>query len=60
MTLGERELANIPGDFYLRIVRHLFRDNGLVAGMLRIGEHLIDLRKLSMPLNLLAGAKDHV
>jgi poly(3-hydroxybutyrate) depolymerase len=51
---------DIPGDFYLWIVRHLFRDNALIAGSLKIGTRRADLGKIEMPLNLLAGATDHI
>jgi poly(3-hydroxyalkanoate) synthetase len=51
---------DIPGAFYLWIVRHLFRDNALVGGSLRVRNERIDLARLSMPLNLLAGATDHI
>jgi poly(3-hydroxyalkanoate) synthetase len=51
---------DIPGAFYLWIVRHLFRDNALIAGELEIGGQRVDLRRIDMPLNLLAGATDHI
>lgn len=50
----------IPGGFYLWIVEHLFRDNELIAGELEVrGEH-VDLARIACPLNLLAGAADHI
>jgi len=50
----------IPGPFYLWIVEHLFRDNALIAGKLEVrGEH-VDLARITCPLNLLAGAADHI
>ena len=50
----------IPGPFYLWIVEHLFRDNALIAGKLEVrGEH-VDLARIKCPLNLLAGAADHI
>jgi poly(3-hydroxyalkanoate) synthetase len=55
-----KHTQDIPGTFYLWIVRHLFRDNELVKGELRIGGRLVDLAKLTMPLNLLGGASDHI
>jgi poly(3-hydroxyalkanoate) synthetase len=51
---------DIPGGFYLWIVRHLFRDNELVSGSLKIGEQHVSLASLRMPLHLLAGATDHI
>jgi poly(3-hydroxyalkanoate) synthetase len=50
----------IPGGFYLWIVEHLFRDNELIAGTLDIGGQRIDLGRIECPLNLLAGATDHI
>jgi poly(3-hydroxybutyrate) depolymerase len=50
----------IPGAFYLWIVEHLFRDNELIAGKLKIGDEPVDLGRITCPLNLLAGAKDHI
>ena len=51
---------DLPGDFYLWIVRELFRDNKLIAGELEVGGRPVDLRPLKMPLYLLAGATDHI
>ncbi len=51
---------DIPGRFYLWIVRHLFRDNELVSGSLTVRNRRVDLTSLGMPLNLLAGATDHI
>jgi poly(3-hydroxyalkanoate) synthetase len=50
----------IPGALYLWIVEHLFRDNELIAGELEIGGERIELAKIECPLNLLAGAADHI
>lgn len=55
-----KHTQDIPGAFYLWIVRHLFRDNELVAGALTIGGQQVDLARIDMPLNLLAGATDHI
>ena len=50
----------IPGAFYLWIVEHLFRDNELIAGELKIGGERVELGRIECPLNLLAGAADHI
>lgn len=55
-----KHTQDIPGAFYLWIVRHLFRDNELIAGELEIGGERVDLGKLNMPLYLMAGATDHI
>ncbi|MGB0095955.1 MAG: alpha/beta fold hydrolase [Solirubrobacteraceae bacterium] len=51
---------DVPGAFYLWIVRHLFRDNELIDGAIRIRGRRVDLANISMPLYLLAGATDHI
>ena len=55
-----KHTQDIPGAFYLWIVRHLFRDNALIKGALEVREQAVDLARLGMPLNLLAGATDHI
>ncbi len=51
---------DIAGPFYLWTVEHLFRDDELIRGELRVGGERVDLRRISMPVNLLAGAKDRI
>jgi poly(3-hydroxyalkanoate) synthetase len=55
-----KHTQDVPGEFYLWIVRHLFRDNALVSGSLRVRGQRVDLAELDMPLMLLAGATDHI
>ncbi|HWE08194.1 MAG TPA: alpha/beta fold hydrolase [Solirubrobacteraceae bacterium] len=50
----------IPGDYYLWIVEHLFRDNELIAGKLEVGGERVNLGRIECPLNLLAGGADHI
>jgi poly(3-hydroxybutyrate) depolymerase len=50
----------IPGAFYLWIVEHLFGNNELIDGTLRIGDRFVDLGRISCPLYLLAGETDHI
>jgi poly(3-hydroxyalkanoate) synthetase len=50
----------VPGTFYLWIVEHLFLRNELVRGELEIGGAPVRLNRITMPLNLLAGAADHI
>lgn len=50
----------IPGAFYLWIVEHLFQENELVAGTLRVGDRIVDLAQITCPLYLLAGQTDHI
>ena len=55
-----KHTQDVPGQFYLWIVRHLFRDNALISGSLEIGGEKVDLSRIDMPLNLLGGATDHI
>ncbi len=55
-----KHTQDIPGAFYLWIVRHLFRDNQLIKGELEIGSTRVDPRRIEVPLNLLAGTRDHI
>jgi poly(3-hydroxybutyrate) depolymerase len=55
-----KHTQDIPGDFYLWIVEHLFANNELLAGELRIGGETVDLARIDFPINLIAGAKDHI
>ena len=55
-----KHTQDIPGSFYLWIVRRLFSDNALIAGELEIGGRKVALDRLDMPLYLLAGATDHI
>jgi poly(3-hydroxyalkanoate) synthetase len=55
-----KHTQDVPGAFYLWIVRHLFRDNELIRGSLEVRGQKVDLARIQMPLNLLAGATDHI
>jgi poly(3-hydroxybutyrate) depolymerase len=55
-----KHTQDVPGAFYLWIVRHLFRDNELISGSLTIRDQPVDLGRINIPLNLLAGATDHI
>jgi poly(3-hydroxyalkanoate) synthetase len=55
-----KHTQDVPGQFYLWIVRNLFSDNALISGTLEVGEEKVDLGRIDMPLNLLAGATDHI
>ncbi len=51
---------DVPGKFYLWIVRHLFCENALINGNLMVGDRPVDLARLDMPLLLLGGMTDHI
>jgi poly(3-hydroxyalkanoate) synthetase len=55
-----KHTQDVPGAFYLWIVRRLFRDNALITGSLEVRGQKVDLGRIDMPLNLLAGATDHI
>ncbi len=55
-----KHTQDIPGQFYLWIVRHLFRDNELIDGALVVRGERVELSRIDMPLNLFAGATDHI
>jgi len=55
-----RWTQDIPGEFYLWIVEHLFQGNKLIRGELEIGGRRVDLGAITAPLFLLAGHSDHI
>lgn len=55
-----KHTQDIPGGFYLWIIQHLFRDNALISGSMRIRGQHVRLSNLDVPLQLLAGAGDHI
>ncbi len=55
-----KHTQDVPGQFYLWIVRNLFRDNGLIAGSVEVRGQKVDLSRIDMPLNLMGGATDHI
>ena len=55
-----KHTQDVPGAFYLWIVRHLFRDNALISGSLEVRGQKVELANIDMPLELMAGATDHI
>jgi poly(3-hydroxybutyrate) depolymerase len=55
-----KHTQDIPGRFYLWIVERLFRDNALIRGQLEVGGERVELDRIECPVNLIAGAKDHI
>jgi poly(3-hydroxyalkanoate) synthetase len=55
-----KHTQDIAGPFYLWLIEHLFRDNELIGATLRIGDDAVDLGRIECPVNLLAGAGDHI
>src|SRR4051795_12562098 len=55
-----KHTQDIPGAFYLWLVEHLFHRNELIEGRLVVDGRRADLAKITCPLFLLAGARDHI
>jgi poly(3-hydroxyalkanoate) synthetase len=55
-----KHTQDVAGPFYLWLIEHLFRDNALIRGELRIDGEPVDLTRIRCPVNLLAGATDHI
>ncbi len=51
---------DIAGDFYLWLVKHLFRDNELIRGQLVVSGRRVDLKRITCPLFLIGGTEDHI
>lgn len=53
---------NIPiaGETFREFVKHLYQQNELIRGALRLGERCVDLRRIQCPLLLLTATKDHL
>jgi poly(3-hydroxyalkanoate) synthetase len=52
--------VDLPGAYYLEVVRQLYRENRIARGTFVALGHVADLAKLNMPLYLLAGRDDKV
>lgn len=50
----------LPGEFFLWVVEHLFKNNELIAGTLEVSGELVDLSRITCPVYLLAGSTDHI
>ncbi|HII15973.1 MAG TPA: DUF3141 domain-containing protein [Nanoarchaeota archaeon] len=51
---------DIPGRFYLQVVKELFKENKLVKGGLEILGRKVNLGNITCPLHLIAGEKDDI
>jgi poly(3-hydroxyalkanoate) synthetase len=51
---------DVAGDLYLEAVRDLFKDNRLARGTFEVRGRRVDLASIRCPLNLVAGARDHI
>lgn len=51
----------LPGKFYLEIIRNIFKGNNLTKpNAIVLDGRGVDLRKITCPVIILAGAKDHI
>lgn len=55
-----RSHKDLPGPLYLRAVRELFKENRLVQGRFICLGRKVDLARVTCPLCLVAGRKDHI
>jgi poly(3-hydroxybutyrate) depolymerase len=55
-----KHTQDVAGPFYLWLVEHLFVNNELVEGTLSVDGASVDLGAISCPVNMLAGATDHI
>jgi poly(3-hydroxybutyrate) depolymerase len=55
-----KHTQDVAGPFYLWLVEHLFMRNELVGGGLSVDGMPVELSAISCPINMLAGATDHI
>lgn len=51
---------DLPGEFYLRVVKELFKENKLIKGEMNVLDKKVDLKNIDCPLYLIAGEKDEI
>jgi len=52
---------NLPGRFYLEIIKNIFRENNLTKpGAFKLDSRPVDLRNITCPVIIMAGKKDHI
>jgi poly(3-hydroxybutyrate) depolymerase len=55
-----KHTQDVAGPFYLWLVEHLFVKNELVGGTLSVDGMPVELSAISCPVNMMAGATDHI
>src|SRR3954449_2596690 len=55
-----KHTQDVAGAFYLWLVEHLFVKNELISGSLQIDGARVDLANIACPVNMMAGATDHI
>jgi poly(3-hydroxybutyrate) depolymerase len=51
---------DIPGSWYLQVVKDLFKDNMLIKREFKVFDRVVDLGNITCPLALLAGERDDI
>ena len=51
---------DVPGETLRQLIKDLYQQNLLMQGKLRLGEHRVDLQRLTMPLLNIYGQYDHL
>jgi poly(3-hydroxyalkanoate) synthetase len=54
------ETLDLPGTYYLQVVKWIFRENRIAAGHFQALGRVVDLKQVKMPVYLLAGREDDV
>ncbi len=54
------ETLDLPGTYYLQVVRWIFRENRIAAGHFQALGRAVDLKQVRAPVYLLAGREDEV
>jgi polyhydroxyalkanoate synthase len=60
MELWVNDNIPVAGETFREFVKELYQNNRLVRGELRLGDHRIDLRRITCPLLLLMAKNDHL
>lgn len=55
-----RTPKDLPGRLYLRVVKELFKENRLVEGRFSALGRRVELARVTCPLALVAGSRDHI
>jgi poly(3-hydroxyalkanoate) synthetase len=56
----DQRMLDLPAPYFWQVLQWLYRDNRLVRGQLSIKGERVDLKRVSCPVALLAGAQDTI
>lgn len=54
------DLPDQAGETYRQFIKDLYQQNKLVKGELQVGEHTVDLKKITMPILTIYASEDHL